>query len=367
VLEKLRSWINGKNKQQAVLILRTVLLFVKERKIPFLWYSRTFNRFKELFLPFIEAPYCVISSKPIIVITIWDFWNYFRLFSKIPKRGNVYFIFLCWSLMESDGIVEQIKNEYNKHSKKYPKHKLIYLCNSLKQFKIFGKFDLPRIFCNQNAFLDKRMYKIIPNVGKKYDGIYNARIVTFKRHFLASKVKNLALIAFTGGSTQTDIDSIKKALPEATWINKATIRSDEIPEEEICKYLNQAKVGLCLSAREGAMYASAEYLLCGLPVVSTRSNGGRDVFFDKEYVKIVDDLPEAVSEGVEEMVKRDISPYYIREKTLEKMKAHRERFISLVQSIYNNEGVYRDFRGEWDKVFINKMLCWKPIRFLKKI
>jgi glycosyltransferase involved in cell wall biosynthesis len=129
-----------------------------------------------------------------------------------------------------------------------------------------------------------------------------------------------------------------------------------IPTEEMYNYINQAKVGLCLSADEGAMYASAEYLLCGLPVVSTRSIGGRDTFFDDEYVKIVDDTPEAVSEGVREMICRNINPYYIREKTIEKMKSHRGAFIAMIQAIYDKEGVKRHFSEEWSKIFVNKLL-----------
>ena len=130
-----------------------------------------------------------------------------------------------------------------------------------------------------------------------------------------------------------------------------------IRPEDMYKYINQARVGLCLSAEEGAMYASAEYLLCGLPVVSTRSTGGRDTYFDDTYVKIVEDTPEAVAEGVEEMIERNIDPHYIRERTITKMKEHRDTFINLIQSIYDKECVKRDFREEWPRIFINKLLA----------
>lgn len=54
------------------------------------------------------------------------------------------------------------------------------------------------------------------------------------------------------------------------------------------------------------MFASMEYLLCGLPIVSTPSIGGRDVFFDKDYVEIVEPDPHAVKEAVIEMVRRRV-------------------------------------------------------------
>jgi glycosyltransferase involved in cell wall biosynthesis len=104
------------------------------------------------------------------------------------------------------------------------------------------------------------------------------------------------------------------------------------------------------------MYASAQYLLSGLPVVSTPSLGGRDVFFDDRYTAIVEADSRAIKQGVEDLNSRDIPADFIRQRTLEKMKAHRQRFIKLVQNIYDAEGVKRDFNEEWDKIFFNKML-----------
>ena len=57
-------------------------------------------------------------------------------------------------------------------------------------------------------------------------------------------------------------------------------------DEEVNNFLNQCKVGIILSEVEGANYASIQYLLAGLPVVSTKSKGGRDVFFDPYKLKI---------------------------------------------------------------------------------
>jgi len=117
----------------------------------------------------------------------------------------------------------------------------------------------------------------------------------------------------------------KKLLTQAKWLNYINGNYKDFDSDEIANLLNRSRIGLCLSDVEGAMYASVEYMLCGLPVVSTKSIGGRDVFFDDKYVKIVDDNPEAVAKGVIEMIDRDIDPYYIRDKTIKKMKEERER------------------------------------------
>jgi glycosyltransferase involved in cell wall biosynthesis len=103
------------------------------------------------------------------------------------------------------------------------------------------------------------------------------------------------------------------------------------------------------------MYASVQYLLSGLPVVSTRSKGGRDVFFDEEYALIVDDHPDSVKEGVEEMIRRNISPDTIRSKVLAEVKDQRINLINTIQGIYDQEGVERDFSIEWNRVFFHKL------------
>jgi len=317
------------------------------------------------FLMYYSHVYCnVVSTNPIIIVTVYNLGKYCRFFPELLQRHRAYFIIICWDAIESEKTVKQLKSEHNEYKKKFPEHELIYLCNSARQHTLFKKFQLPCIFCNQNAFLDENIFKIVPDAKKKYDAIYNARLAPFKRHYLASKINNLAFITYFIQRDLEYLPEIKNTFANATWLNYPV--TTKIPEEKIYRYLNEAKVGLCLSASEGAMYASVEYLLCGLPIVSTNSEGGRDIFFDKEYVKIVNDTPEAVTEGVRELMNNRISPEYIREKTLEKMKLHRERFISLIQSIYNKEGVKKDFQKEYDKIFTNKMLKYKYAREFQK-
>ncbi|MHC5832700.1 MAG: glycosyltransferase, partial [Nostoc sp.] len=90
-----------------------------------------------------------------------------------------------------------------------------------------------------------------------------------------------------------------------------------------------------------------QYLLSGLPIVSTKSKGGRDVFFDEEYTLIVKDDPDAVKEGVNELIRRNISADTIRYKALEKIREHRLSLTSVIQSIYEQEGIKRNFSVEW--------------------
>ena len=96
-------------------------------------------------------------------------------------------------------------------------------------------------------------------------------------------------------------------LKKADWSRRVHFTS-------MYKELSRARVGLCLSEEEGAMFASIEYLLCGLPVVSTPNMGGRDFFFDEKFSQTVDPSEEAVRVGVEKMISLRLDPAYYTKK-----------------------------------------------------
>jgi glycosyltransferase involved in cell wall biosynthesis len=106
------------------------------------------------------------------------------------------------------------------------------------------------------------------------------------------------------------------------------------------------------------MMSSIEYLLAGLPVVSTRSLGGRDVFFDEANSLIVGDSPDAVAAAVRELAARALDPASIRDQTLQRMKPHRERLIELIETLCELAGRRCEFRTRWDEIFAHHM-CGK--------
>jgi len=172
-------------------------------------------------------------------------------------------------------------------------------------------------------------------------------------------MKSLGLIYYSVPTEDDTIymEHVKRNLSYANFFNHSdTGEYRRLSPAEVNQALNQCRVGLCLSAEEGAMYASIQYLLAGLPVVTTPNIGGRNEFFDAENSITVEADPEAVKRGVEEMIKRNSDPKQIRRRTLERMKVHRERFISLVQEIYEREGINRSFSDEWSNIFFNKMV-----------
>ncbi|MFI5322345.1 MAG: hypothetical protein ACHQ6U_02150 [Thermodesulfobacteriota bacterium] len=46
---------------------------------------------------------------------------------------------------------------------------------------------------------------------------------------------------------------------------------------------------------------------------------------------------------------------------------HRERFNALIEGIYRDHGIRRDFREEWGSIFFNKMLKLQNLGEVKRI
>lgn len=104
------------------------------------------------------------------------------------------------------------------------------------------------------------------------------------------------------------------------------------------------------------MYASVQYLLSGLGVVSTPSQGGRDDFLDLENSLVAEPTPEAVSQAVSDLLNRQLDPWDVHQATRRRMQQHRKRFFELVQSIFESHGEQRRFEEDWPRLFFNRFL-----------
>ena len=310
------------------------------------------------------AVYSIISLDPPIFYVaryfseIKNFTKSFQILFDYLQDRRAYFLYAHDSPFSLEEAV-QIAELEAEHRRIYPNFRFIHLCNYAGQIELFERLGLETIFCNHNAFVDEDIFKPLPSVEKKFDAVYDARLVAFKRHYLAADVRRLGLIYYSV-PTKDQIDfsrQVKSDFSRAHFFNHNEAGEYQILDSrKVNECLNECRVGLCLSEGDGAQYASIQYLLAGLPVVETKSFGGRDVFFENEYAICVEPTAEAVKNGVEEMIHHNISPALIRRKTLKKMRFHRRNFISLIQSIYEAEKIEREFSAQWNKIFFNRMV-----------
>ena len=260
-----------------------------------------------------------------------------------------------WSL-EADGAAKMVRHSAILHRRSIPQHKLIFMCNSRTETALMHELGEPAFFHNKTSSVPEWIFKPLDTVAVKYDAVYNAQLAHWKRHELSLGIGSCAFIYYRGAVNSSTVEAEQALLarhaslaPGHVFINK--IDKDREPirlrPQEVNYHLNEAAVGLCLSGEEGAMFASTEYLLAGLPVVSTRSRGGRDLYYDKEYCIIVPPDPRSVAEAVAALKAKEIPRNYIRRKTLESLQRERNRFLDLLNAIFEESGCEHRLAEPW--------------------
>jgi glycosyltransferase involved in cell wall biosynthesis len=301
----------------------------------------------------------VISYYPFIVFTHYDtIWSLMHCYRDI----EVHFLVACrWTLTVKDqrDIALQLKRwEMNNHL-----HHIIHLVPDREEAAALEELSISFFVCSMASFVDEHVFTVIPDKQKVYRAIYDARLTFFKRHNLASRIVQLALITYECSANE-DQNYNKQTYEQmkssnAKWINGPFSTSySPLTAKDVAICLNRARVGLILSEYEGVNYASIQYLLCGLPVVTTRNRGGRDVFFDPKYVVWADDSPESVADAVSVLISRELDPLVIRANTLNTINKHRQDFLKLISDIFSKYGRVSPYKTtkNWNKTFPNKLL-----------
>jgi len=210
------------------------------------------------------------------------------------------------------------------------KEQFFIMFNDERDEKLFKDTGLNGKIINQNAWLDYNLsMNVIPNSEKRFDALYVGRLIKVKRHFLANKVNNLALI--TGILYGNNIEEKE---PPHIYRNEAQLSS-----AEVCKKINESHCGLILSAKEGACFASSEYLLCGVPVVSTKSEGGRAIWYDDYNSVVCDDDQDKIKDAVQFFVDTPRDPEIIRGRHINKSNNFRSQFVSVLADFFEKHDV----------------------------
>ena len=292
-------------------------------------------------------PAYVIFREPAVVISYFeDFVKHRDAILAALSGSKPHLLFQFGWHRETQERAEEVAREAAEVSRLRPEAEMIFLCNSEHETALITGVGLRAAYCHQNAFLDEGHYRIY-NRPIKYDAIYLARITPFKRHHLALGITSLRLIGDHSPQEAAYFAEVMRQFPHASWKRK-------VFSGFVSRAIDEAHCGLCLSAEEGAMFVSAEYLLSGRPLVSTRNLGGRDAFFEPAYAYIAEDTAESVRAGVEAMKACALTPAEIRQRTIAKFQPHRQRLIAILQDICDRAGVKHDAAAEWPSYFTHK-------------
>jgi glycosyltransferase involved in cell wall biosynthesis len=230
------------------------------------------------------------------------------------KHPALHLINFTWSMEIGD--IKWVAKDYDDAKRVLPDNHFVFLCNTEMESLLFARHGLPACVSSPAMFIDDALFHAEEPVARpRFDAIYLARLTKFKRHELAREIEKVALIYGPGWPAEPMLfDETRALLPGAYFANHdiAGGKYRQLSAAECVTLMHESSVGLALSAEEGVMRACLEYLLCGLPVVSTQSVGGRERYLLPPYGTIVPDDPAAVAAAVKAYVDRPMPRADIR-------------------------------------------------------
>lgn len=206
---------------------------------------------------------------------------------------------------------------------------LVLLQNSMLENVIGTIAGFKTYLANQNMHADETEFCVKATAPKEFDAVYVAAAAPYKRIHLALTIKDLFVVTYfwpdlRNDNGKWDLRLLNKRLAHVNH------NDERISREEVGAIINKAHCGLALSRIEGAMWAVQEYLLCGIPVVTTRNLGGRGHYLNANNSVVVCSTPKAVRQGVEDLKSKNFDPELIRSNVLNEMKRNRDKFCDIV-------------------------------------
>ncbi len=193
---------------------------------------------------------------------------------------------------------------------------------------------LKSLHANKNAFVDERLFRPDPTADKPFRAVHIAQSKAFKRHHLAYDIEDLALVTYDEEDDRARLKALVAGYRGLAYANiDADGRQILLGGEQVRAIVCQSRCGLVLSDLEGANNASVEYLLCGIPVITTPSQGGRETFFHPGHVRMVEPTAEAVRSAVDDMQALELDPFEVRQSALDKFRPHRRRLIAWLSQL----------------------------------
>jgi len=286
--------------------------------------------------------------------------------SRVGRRPAALLVCMSWHFDGGGGGQKGMRQvaEYRRH---FPMHEVHFLANAPDEIESFARLGEPAVLLNQNLAVSERHFFPVEDGKVEFDAIYNARFDPMKRIELAAEIDRVAYVTRPPQGVDPAVyarigEGIAARHPRHQVLNpqeNGVVR--DMDPAGVNRALARAAVGLCLSEIEGAMLASMEYLLAGLPIVSTPSKGGRDFFFDPDYCMVVPPDPRSIREATLAMKARAIPRAHIRERTLARVEPQRLSYLALLDEILARLGHRPRFGSTWPWLHRRDFFTWGRI------
>jgi glycosyltransferase involved in cell wall biosynthesis len=232
------------------------------------------------------------------------------------------------------------KNLYNLVQKTGNNNVLMMANSEEEEENLLKFFSIEQvIFCTRHfnhGLLDDGSRKFFPiDCEKEYDFIFNGGYE--KNQEILQNIDDLCLI-----NKRAQVPKV-----DCKYWNR-----EKLTHEEVNKFINKSRVGLLITPIEGASWASMEYLMCGLPVISCKSKGGRDVFYNDNNSAIYNFgepykigiekysimLKEFCNENFSKLLKLDLIE--IRKGVIQICEMHKNKLIDFIHNKMNLDKTY---------------------------
>lgn len=222
-----------------------------------------------------------------------------------------------------------------------PEFNVAILANSLEEKEFFEtKTKRDVLFCNHNAFLNENKFKILGNLPRFYDLVIDSAFHEYKNTEKAKKIENVLHIGYFKRPNKYLKDNLIPSYGKL--VNFVDGEYKLMNKIQINTFYNQSCVGGIFSECEGACLASSQYLLTGLPVISIKSRGGRDIWYN-EYNSIIcdndeDSIYNAHQLALKKLESGEFNREKIRELHLQQMDEYRNTLIEYIKQNVLKEG-----------------------------
>lgn len=220
------------------------------------------------------------------------------------------------------------------------KYQNVILCApDKKSLELLRKYR-PRLtscLANHNAFIDESVYNIDYTCEQKYNLVVSSSFTKYKNLHLIKKINNICTIGYY--NEDTDKYNILSHISHTYCVNfedKKRIKDNFkwIEPNVSCKHYNMSKIGGIFSTVEGACFSSSEYLLCGLPVLSCKCSGGRQIWYNDANSVLCENNINSVNKSFNLIMDRYNKGYYnkeqIRENHIKLMEVHRDNLTNAI-------------------------------------
>lgn len=207
--------------------------------------------------------FCRVYSELPLLLYVKDPWRF--PWSDLTHRRAGLLVGFSWnSQSEHEACAEWVKERLSDRCR------IEILCDTQELTLWFRSQGFLAEFVNENCWHGENLFTI-QQVPKKYDLIYVAAATRYKNLDLLSQMDPAWKIAWVCGRVEDERIYEKTAKLE----NVTVFGRTPVARQEVCRLMNESKVGLCLSTQEASMRSACEYRLCGLPVVNVQTTGGK--------------------------------------------------------------------------------------------